>query len=60
MSFAIALASDSAWGLLASTVRAWFARCPRRRQLVGVGGRQAMTGLGRFAWHDTGHRIGWP
>jgi threonine/homoserine/homoserine lactone efflux protein len=36
VSFAIALVSDSAWGLLASTVRARFARSPRRLQLVGV------------------------
>jgi hypothetical protein len=42
VSFAFALASDSAWGLL------------------GVGGRLAMIGLGRFSWHDTGNRIGWP
>lgn len=46
VSFAIALVSDSAWGLLASTVRAWFARSPRRLQLVGAGGGLAMIGLG--------------
>lgn len=30
VSFAIALASDSLWGLLASRARAWFVRSPRR------------------------------
>jgi threonine/homoserine/homoserine lactone efflux protein len=35
VSFAIALVSDSAWSVLASTVRAWFARSPRRLELVG-------------------------
>ena len=28
--FAIALASDSAWSLVASTARSWFGRSPRR------------------------------
>jgi len=46
VSFAIALVSDSAWGLLASTVRAWFANSPRRLQLVSLGGGLAMIALG--------------
>ena len=46
VSFAIALVSDSAWGLLASTVRAWFARSPQRLQLVSLGGGLAMIALG--------------
>jgi len=46
VSFAIALVSDSAWGLLASTVRAWFACSPRRLQLVSLGGGLAMIALG--------------
>ena len=45
VSFAIALVSDSAWGLLASTVRAWFACSPRRLQLVSLGGGLAMIAL---------------
>jgi threonine/homoserine/homoserine lactone efflux protein len=46
VSFAIALASDSAWSLIASTVRTWFARSPRRLELVGGAGGLAMIGLG--------------
>ena len=46
VSFAIALVSDSAWGLLAGTVRAWFASSPRRLQLVSLGGGLAMIALG--------------
>src|SRR6516162_848895 len=49
VSFAIALVSDSAWGLLASTVRAWFACSPRRLQLVSLGGGLAMITLGLLA-----------
>ncbi len=36
VSFVIAVASDSIWALVASTVRAWFARSPRRLDVVGV------------------------
>jgi threonine/homoserine/homoserine lactone efflux protein len=46
VSFAIALVSDSAWGLVASTVRAWFVRSPRRLELVGGAGGLAMIALG--------------
>jgi threonine/homoserine/homoserine lactone efflux protein len=46
VSFAIALASDSAWGLAASAVRSWFAGSPRRLALVGGVGGLAMIGLG--------------
>jgi threonine/homoserine/homoserine lactone efflux protein len=42
----IGLASDSCWGLAASSVRAWFARSPRRLGLVGGAGGLAMIGLG--------------
>lgn len=43
---AIALVSDSTWGLAAGTARSWLARSPRRlRQLSAVGGL-AMIGLG--------------
>ena len=52
---AIALASDSAWSLLASTVRAWFARSPRRLELVGGAGGLAMIGLG-LSVAVTGHK----
>ncbi|WP_367136156.1 LysE family translocator [Saccharothrix sp. HUAS TT1] len=42
----IALACDSAWGLVASTARDWFARSPRRLAVVGGAGGVAMIGLG--------------
>ncbi|WP_327357686.1 LysE family translocator [Streptomyces sp. NBC_01304] len=43
---AIALASDSVWGLAAATARGWFARSPRRLGMVGGAGGLAMIGLG--------------
>ncbi|MEJ8638504.1 LysE family translocator [Streptomyces sp. NPDC006475] len=43
---AIALASDSVWGLVAATARSWFARSPRRLALVGGVGGVTMIGLG--------------
>jgi threonine/homoserine/homoserine lactone efflux protein len=46
ISIVIGLASDSCWGLAASTVRTWFARSPRRLGLVGGVGGLAMIGLG--------------
>jgi len=46
VSFMIALASDSMWSLVASSVRAWFARSPRRLELIGGAGGLAMIGLG--------------
>ena len=46
VSVSIGVVSDSAWGLAASGVRAWFARSPRRFALVGGAGGLAMIGLG--------------
>jgi threonine/homoserine/homoserine lactone efflux protein len=46
ISVAIGLVSDSAWGLAASGVRAWFAGSPRRYEFVGGAGGLAMIGLG--------------
>jgi threonine/homoserine/homoserine lactone efflux protein len=46
MSVVIGVASDSCYGLAASTVRSWFARSPRRLGLVGGVGGLAMIGLG--------------
>jgi threonine/homoserine/homoserine lactone efflux protein len=43
---AIALVSDTAWGLAAATARGWFARSPRRLALVGGVGGLTMIGLG--------------
>ncbi len=46
VSMGIALVSDSAWAITASTVRSWFARSPRRVELVGGLGGLSMVGLG--------------
>ncbi|MEU1945329.1 LysE family translocator [Streptomyces sp. NPDC059474] len=43
---AIAVVSDSVWGLAAATARTWFARSPRRLALVGGVGGLSMIGLG--------------
>ncbi|MGW4592791.1 LysE family translocator [Amycolatopsis thermoflava] len=42
----IAVVSDSAWALVAGTARAWFARSPKRLELVGGTGGLVMIGLG--------------
>jgi len=42
----IALILDTCWALSASTARAWFARSPRRLELVGGTGGLAMIGVG--------------
>jgi threonine/homoserine/homoserine lactone efflux protein len=46
VSLPIGLISDGSWGLAASGVRAWFARSPRRLELVGGLGWLTMIGLG--------------
>lgn len=43
---ALALVSDSVWGLAAGTARHWFARSPRRLAAVGGTGGLTMIGLG--------------
>lgn len=43
---AIALVSDSTWAYVAGTARDWFARSPRRLELVGGAGGLVMIGLG--------------
>ena len=42
----IALISDSMWALAAGTIRAWFARSPRRLELIGGAGGLAIIGIG--------------
>lgn len=42
----LALLLDSVWALAAATARAWFARSPRRMELVGGAGGLMMIGLG--------------
>jgi threonine/homoserine/homoserine lactone efflux protein len=46
VSLPIGLISDGTWGLAASAVRSWFARSPRRLELVGGLGGLTMIGLG--------------
>ncbi|MBV9380646.1 MAG: LysE family translocator [Streptosporangiaceae bacterium] len=46
VSVSIGVVTDTAWGFVASTVRDWFARSPRRFALVGGAGGLAMIGLG--------------
>lgn len=43
---AIAIVSDSTWGLVAATARSWFARSPRRLSLIGGVGGLTLIGLG--------------
>lgn len=43
---AIALVSDSLWGLAAGTARAWFVHSPRRLEMVSAAGGVAIIGLG--------------
>ena len=46
VSVVIGAISDCCWGFAASGVRAWFARSPRRFELVGGAGGLAMIGVG--------------
>jgi threonine/homoserine/homoserine lactone efflux protein len=46
VSVAIGAVSDCSWGFAASAVRDWFARSPRRFELVGGAGGLAMIGVG--------------
>lgn len=43
---AIALICDSSWGLAAGTVRSWFARSPKRLELVGGIGGLSIVAIG--------------
>ena len=46
LSVAIGAISDCSWGFAASAVRTWFARSPRRIEMVGGAGGLAMIGVG--------------
>jgi threonine/homoserine/homoserine lactone efflux protein len=46
VSVSIGAISDCSWAYAASTVRTWFARSPRRFELVGGAGGLAMIGVG--------------
>jgi threonine/homoserine/homoserine lactone efflux protein len=43
---AVALVSDSLWGLAAGSARAWLASSPRRLEALGGAGGLTMIGLG--------------
>jgi threonine/homoserine/homoserine lactone efflux protein len=43
---AIAIVSDSAWGVLAGTARSWLRRRPKRLEAIGGAGGLVMIGLG--------------
>lgn len=43
---ALGLVSDSIWALVASQLRDWFARSPRRSETLGVAGGSSMIALG--------------
>jgi threonine/homoserine/homoserine lactone efflux protein len=44
--FALAMVSDSVWVVAASRVRSWFARSPRRLELIGGSGGLAIVAVG--------------
>jgi threonine/homoserine/homoserine lactone efflux protein len=44
----IAVVCHSAWSLLSSSARSWFARSPRRLEAVTATGGATMAGLGVF------------
>ncbi len=46
LAFVIGILSDSLWALLASQLRDWFARSPRRGSAIGATGGLSMIGLG--------------
>jgi threonine/homoserine/homoserine lactone efflux protein len=46
LAFAIGMVSDSTWALVASQLRSWFVRKPRRGEAMGAVGGASMIGLG--------------
>ena len=54
MAVAIGLVCDGTWALVASQLRAWFNRSPRRGEAMGAAGGVSMIGLG-VALAVTGH-----
>jgi len=46
LAFGIGMVSDSTWALVASQLRAWFVRKPRRGEAMGAVGGLSMIGLG--------------
>jgi threonine/homoserine/homoserine lactone efflux protein len=46
LAFGIGMVSDSTWALVASQLRSWFVRKPRRSEAMGAVGGASMIGLG--------------
>ncbi len=46
LAFGIGMVSDSTWALVASQLRSWFVRRPRRGEAMGAVGGASMIGLG--------------
>jgi threonine/homoserine/homoserine lactone efflux protein len=46
LAFAIGMVSDSTWAIVASQLRSWFIRSPRRGEAMGAVGGVSMIGLG--------------
>jgi threonine/homoserine/homoserine lactone efflux protein len=46
LAFAIGVVSDSTWAVIASQLRSWFIRSPRRGEAMGAVGGISMVGLG--------------
>ncbi len=46
LAFTIGMVSDSLWALIASQLRSWFTRSPKRGEAVGAVGGFSMIGLG--------------
>ena len=46
LAFGIGMVSDSTWALVASQLRSWFVRKPRRGEAMGAVGGASMIGLG--------------
>jgi threonine/homoserine/homoserine lactone efflux protein len=46
LAFGIGMVSDSTWALVASQLRSWFVRKPRRGEAMGAVGGMSMIGLG--------------
>ena len=54
LAFGIGMVSDSTWALIASQLRSWFVRKPRRGEAMGAVGGVSMIGLGVGLAHFTG------
>ena len=46
LAFTIGMVSDSTWAIVASRLRSWFIRSPKRGEAMGAVGGVSMIGLG--------------